>query len=79
MNVTTDRKPVIPAPGTLRLSSKEGQLSVTDPNGRQATVVGSAPTLTTGAAAVTNVVSLSQAAYDALATKDATTLYVITA
>lgn len=31
----------------------------------------------TGAAAITNIVSLSQAAHDALATKDATTLYII--
>jgi hypothetical protein len=31
----------------------------------------------TGAAAVTNIVSISQAAYDALATKNATTLYII--
>lgn len=31
-----------------------------------------------GAAQVENVVSISQAAYDALATKDAKTLYVIT-
>jgi hypothetical protein len=32
----------------------------------------------TGAAAITNIVSLTQAAYDALATKDAATLYAIT-
>jgi hypothetical protein len=31
----------------------------------------------TGAAAITNIVSLSQAAYDALVTKNATTLYII--
>ena len=31
----------------------------------------------TGAAAVTNIVSMTQAAYDALTTKDATTLYII--
>lgn len=31
----------------------------------------------TGAAAVTNIVSISQANYDALATKDASTLYII--
>jgi hypothetical protein len=31
----------------------------------------------TGAAAITNIVSISQAAYDALATKNATTLYII--
>jgi hypothetical protein len=31
----------------------------------------------TGAVAVTNIVSMTQAAYDALATKAATTLYII--
>jgi hypothetical protein len=31
----------------------------------------------TDAAAVTNIVSITQAAYDALATKNATTLYII--
>jgi hypothetical protein len=31
----------------------------------------------TGAAAITNIVSITQAAYDALATKNATTLYII--
>jgi hypothetical protein len=31
----------------------------------------------TGAVAVINIVSMTQAAYDALATKDATTLYII--
>lgn len=32
----------------------------------------------TGAVAITNIVSMTQAAYDALATKDASTLYIIT-
>ena len=39
--------------------------------------VTSATTGITGAVAVTNIVSMTQAAYDALATKDATTLYII--
>lgn len=52
---------------------------ITFGNGTTQTSAGvpSNPTGITGAAAITNIVSISQAAYDALATKDATTLYVI--
>jgi len=38
----------------------------------------SEPTGITGADAVTNIISLTQAEYDAIATPSATTLYVIT-
>jgi hypothetical protein len=41
-------------------------------------VVLSDPTGITGADALTNIVSLTQAEYDAIATPSATTLYVIT-
>jgi|688.fasta_scaffold27945_9 hypothetical protein len=41
-------------------------------------VVLSDPTGITGADAVTNIISLTQAEYDAIATPSATTLYVIT-
>ena len=40
--------------------------------------IGSDPTGITGADQVTNVVSLTQAEYDAIVTPDAATLYVIT-
>jgi|688.fasta_scaffold139762_5 hypothetical protein len=40
--------------------------------------VPSSPEGISGAAAVTNIVSISQEDYDALAVKDATTVYIIT-
>lgn len=41
--------------------------------------VASDPTGITGASAVTNIVSMSQAAYDALGSTDPATVYIITA
>jgi hypothetical protein len=38
----------------------------------------SIPAVVPGSAEIVNLVTLSQAAYDALATKDAKTLYVVT-
>ena len=43
-----------------------------------ATFVESDPTGITGADAITNIVSLTQAEYDAIATPDASTLFVVT-
>ena len=58
-----------------------GVVSVNGQSGAVALVLGvpSSPTGITGAAAITNVVSINQAAYNALATKSSTTLYIVTA
>jgi hypothetical protein len=43
------------------------------------TAVQSDPTGVTGADAITNIISLTQAEYDAIGTKNASTLYIVTA
>lgn len=63
-------------------STHTGAQAISTVTGLQAALdgkVASNPAGITGADAITNIVSLTQAAYDALATKDATTFYVVTA
>jgi hypothetical protein len=85
----TDGAPTIVPPGELLYGSNENKLyfgnddgSVTaitsgDEGGGANNYVESDVTGITGAVAITNIVSMTQAAYDALATKDASTLYII--
>lgn len=69
------------SPGITAVVTAGGVVSVNGQSGAVALVLGvpSSPTGITGAAAITNIVSLNQAAYDALATKSATTLFIVTA
>jgi hypothetical protein len=68
------------SPGITATVSAGGVVSVNGQQGAVALVLGvpSSPTGITGAAAITNVVSMNQAAYNALATKSSTTLYIVT-
>ena len=63
--------------GNAATTSVAGLMAATDKVKLDAAVI-SDPTGITGADAVTNIVSLTQAEYDAIATPSATTLYVIT-
>lgn len=58
---------------TNDISATSGSLTIDG-----AATVKSDPTGVTGADTVTNVISLTQAEYDAIVTPDAATLYVIT-
>jgi hypothetical protein len=64
-------------PDDLASAETAGLMSV-DQNNRLAIALVSNPAGITGADAVTNIVSLTQAEYDAIATPNAATLYVIT-
>jgi len=67
-----------PGPGTANTTLNAEGLTFSD--GTQQITAGVPSNISgiTGASAITNIVAISQAAYDALVTKDATTLYVIT-
>ena len=58
--------------GVLTVNGQSGAVSLT-------LGVPSSATGITGASAVTNIVRISQASYDALAVKDSQTLYIVTA
>ena len=75
--ITCDSPIAFPGEGTA--SMQIDNVGLTFPNGSTQSVAGITSNATdiTGAAAITNIVSLSQAAYDALVTKNATTLYII--
>ena len=64
--------------GTVDTNSYLTTAPVTSVNGQMGAVSLSIPTNTVSSTAVTQIVSISQSAYDALATKDSTTLYLIT-
>jgi len=58
--------------GVLTVNGQSGAVSLT-------LGIPSSTTGITGASAVTNIVRISQASYDALAVKDSQTLYIVTA
>ena len=80
-----DPTPINVQPGEMLYDEEENKLyagladesAVEVSGGGANNYVESVVTGITGAAQITNIVSLSQAAYDALTTKDATTLYII--
>lgn len=68
-------KPAIP---TVPVDSVNGQTGVVVLDASDVGAVPSDPTGVTGADSITNMMSLTQAEYDAIGTPNATTLYIIT-
>jgi hypothetical protein len=65
--------------GSLQYNNTTGVFTYIPPDlSIYATVVRSDTTVTTGAGAITNIISITQADYDNIVTPDATTLYIIT-